>query len=128
MKKIFNILFLILISVSCFAGKMSYGDSLIMVSRETASREADSVVKADMKAKSDSADIAFEKQFKKDIAVQKEKADGVLTTTKECFSILKDEVKEYGIIKTIRANGALFIPLFIFLVLTLIWFKGKKKV
>jgi hypothetical protein len=45
---------------------------------------------------------------------------------KQLGTLLSDEVKTYGLKKTIQINHNLFVPAFIFLVLFLLYLKGRR--
>ena len=63
--------------------------------------------------------------FSKETNAQK---DSAFKAMKECKDILAKEIKMYGLKKTIQINRELFLCLAIIIILTLIWFKSRKKV
>lgn len=113
MKKISIILCLMLISSLSFSESIS--DSLIRISREK-TKNID--LKKDIK-NMDSISNTF---FSKETNAQK---DSAFKAMKECKDIL---AKMYGLKKTIQINRELFLCLAIIIILTLIWFKSRKKV
>jgi len=115
MKKIISILFLVLFSLSGFA-KESISDSLVRISREASSTIRKEVVKVNESVKDNLSD-----HNRKDW-------DTISKTCDTIVDILKNEYKTYGLKKTIQINKDLFLAIAIIIVLSLIWFKGRKKV
>lgn len=116
MKKIIAILCLILISTPSFSESIS--DSLIRVSREKI-RTID--IKKDIKG----MDSISEGFFSKETNDQK---DSAFKKMGECKNIFAKEIKEFGLKKTIQINKPILLPLAIIIILSLIWFKSRKKV
>ena len=62
-----------------------------------------------------------------DVGTIRCKVDSTTILGKELIGIFSDEVKTYGLKQTIQMNGWLFGPLFIIIVLFLLFLKGKQK-
>lgn len=67
------------------------------------------------------------KQVMKDLHKIHNSMDSAFYEMKQCGIILKNEVKTYGLKKTIQINSWLFLPLFIFFIMYLGWLKNRKK-
>jgi len=67
------------------------------------------------------------KQVVKDITEQKKLIVETLNEGGKGVSIITDEVRVYGLKKTIKANSAIFVPLFIFIVFFLLFLKNRGK-
>jgi len=65
-------------------------------------------------------------EFISDIDSIKTQIDSTIVISKKIGKILVEEVKEYGLKKTIQINAPIFLPLFIFIILYLLWLKGRK--
>ena len=68
-----------------------------------------------------------EEKFYNDIDTISRSVDSAKYYGKEIVSVLSQEVKTYGLKKTIQANGSIFAPAFIFFVLFLLYLKGRTK-
>ena len=62
-----------------------------------------------------------------DIDTINSKIDTSYNIVKKIGNILSYEVKTYGLKRTIQANSSIFAPAFIFLVLFLLYLKGRRK-
>lgn len=67
------------------------------------------------------------KQVVKDINEQKKLIGETLDVGKKGVSIIVDEVRVYGLKKTIKANSFFFVPFFIFMVFFLLFLKNRGK-
>ncbi len=67
------------------------------------------------------------KQVVKDINEQKKLIGETLDIGKHGVSIIVDEVRVYGLKKTIQANSFFFVPFFIFMVFFLLFLKNRGK-
>jgi hypothetical protein len=63
----------------------------------------------------------------KQFEIAKKDMDTSFQLAKDIGSILKNEVKTYGLKKTIKANANVFLPFAIFFILFLLWLSGRKK-
>lgn len=61
-----------------------------------------------------------------DLDTIKGQIDTAYNTGKEIVNLLSKEVKMYGLKKTLQINMGLFLPIFIFIILYLVWLKGRK--
>jgi hypothetical protein len=52
--------------------------------------------------------------------------DTIVSSSKTIWSILKQEVKMFGIKKTIQINANILLPMTILIILLLLWLKGRK--
>jgi len=67
------------------------------------------------------------KQVVKDINEQKKLIGETIDVGKKGVSIIVEEVRVYGLKKTIKANSFAFVPLFIFIVFFLLFLKNRGK-
>lgn len=66
-------------------------------------------------------------RIKKDCDTIRSDMDSTFHIAKNITLIWKDEVKKYGLKKTIQLNSEFFAPAIIFLILYLLWLKNRKK-
>jgi hypothetical protein len=66
-------------------------------------------------------------KFINDIDTIQNKVDTSYIIVKKIGKILSQETKTYGLKKTIQINSPIFAPAFVFLVLFLLYLKGRKK-
>lgn len=66
-------------------------------------------------------------RIKKDCDTICSDIDSSFHIAKNITLIWKDEVKKYGLKKTIQLNSEFFAPAIIFLILYLLWLKNRKK-
>ena len=118
MKKIISILVLILITSSIYSESIS--DSLIRVSRQKVKENTPKVQKQ--------CEDMYKTYRSTQLEDTKKNMDTTVQLAKDCGNILKKEVKQYGWKRMIQINANLFLPVAIFIILTLIWMKNKKKV
>jgi hypothetical protein len=52
--------------------------------------------------------------------------DTIVQSSKTIWSILKQEVKMFGIKKTIQINSNILLPMTILIILLLLWLRGRK--
>ena len=114
MKKIISILFLLLISLSVFSeSKM---DSALRVNKQ----------QKELKT-TDGGQELVNKLFTPDEQNSLSRnTDTIVSSSKTIWSILKQEVKMFGIKKTIQINANILLPMTILIILLLLWLKGRK--
>ena len=61
-----------------------------------------------------------------DIDTIKQEMDSTFYYIKGTYELLEESVKLFGIKKTIQIHSSIFLPIVIFLVLYLLWLKGRK--
>lgn len=62
-----------------------------------------------------------------DLDTIKQEMDSTFYYVKESYKLLKYSVKEFGLKETIQMHSGIFLPIVIFLVLYLLWLKGRKE-
>jgi len=67
------------------------------------------------------------KKVVEDIDTIKQEMDSTFYYIKGTYRILKEEVKLFGVKKTIQMNSFIFLPFVIFVILYLLWLKNKKE-
>jgi len=113
MKKIISILFLLLISLSVFAeSKM---DSALRVNKQ----------QKELKTTDGGQELVniFTPDEQNSLS---RNTDTIVSSSKTIWSILKQEVKMFGIKKTIQINANILLPITILIILLLLWLKGRK--
>lgn len=67
------------------------------------------------------------KKVVEDVKIIKQEADSTFYYIKGTIGLLKESVQLFGVKKTIQMHSGVFLPIVIFLVLYLLWLKGRKK-
>lgn len=67
------------------------------------------------------------KQVVEDIKKQKKLITETINVGEEGVSIIVDEIKTYGLKRTLQANSSIFAPLFIFIIFFLLYLRTRIK-